>query len=184
MWQHRRAARGQVAQQRVGVDVVEVKLLGRQPASEVQQIERVSPDRPRRVVPRRQVPQEVVDQADPSHRAGERPSVAGRFHPKLGSTGRHATAYTAPAGRRGQDGRCPATAVWRPPSKNRRSAQSCSIESGPATSCLGVSAISQTRARASAVEASCGRRIWEASKSRMDTGYPTCVYCGEVIGVY
>ena len=58
-------ARGEIAQQHVGVDCAEIDLLARQPPAERQQREAVDADRLRRAVPIRQVAQVLVDQQEP-----------------------------------------------------------------------------------------------------------------------
>ena len=76
-------------------------LLG-QPAQERQQVERVAPPRPGRIVAVAQIPQEVVDQPDViAVRAGQHPAVVPSLDPQLDHR-RHETCINQQTGQRGK----------------------------------------------------------------------------------
>ena len=105
----RRAARGaraaagrQEPQQDFGVDLVEPPVLLSQPAQQRQQVERVAPSRPGRIVAVAQIPQEVVDQPDViAVRAGQHPAVVPSLDPQLDHR-RHETCINQQTGQRGK----------------------------------------------------------------------------------
>ena len=85
-----------------GVDLVEPPVLLGQPAQQRQQVERVAPPRPGRVVAVAQIPQVVVDQPDViAVRAGQHPAVVPPLDPQLDHR-RHETCINQQTGQRGK----------------------------------------------------------------------------------
>lgn len=82
--QDRLPARGKEPQQHVDIHPGQPDPLTVQPPGKGQQIKRIGPPGPRRVIPVREVPQELVDQPEPGHtRTGQPPHLAVAHHAQL-----------------------------------------------------------------------------------------------------